>query len=57
MLSRCAHRGGREGHHAKLGVSIKRLLTDNGPAFRSKEFANVCIHLGIEHKFTRAYTP
>ena len=44
-------------YYAKLGVSIKRLLTDNGSAFRSKLFAPACEELGIKHKFTRAYRP
>lgn len=44
-------------HYAKLGVRIKRLLTDNGSAFRSRDFAAACKALRIEHKFTRAYRP
>ena len=42
---------------ARLGVGVKRLLTDNGSTFRSKDFANACEALGITHKFTRAYGP
>lgn len=44
-------------YYASLGVRVERLLTDNGSAFRSKEFANACTALGIRHKFTRAYRP
>ena len=44
-------------YYAKLGVRIKRLLTDNGAAFRSRDFAQACRALGIQHKFTRAYRP
>jgi transposase InsO family protein len=44
-------------YYAKLGVRIRRLLTDNGAAFRSRDFAVACHALGIEHKFTRAYRP
>ena len=44
-------------YYAGLGIAIKRLLTDNGSAFRSKDFANACQTLGIRHKFTRAYRP
>lgn len=43
--------------YAGLGVSIKRLLTDNGPAFCSREFAAACKASGIQHKFTRPYRP
>ena len=44
-------------YYAGLGVKIKRLLTDNGSAFRSREFALACKELGISHKFTRPYRP
>ena len=44
-------------YYAGLGITIKRLLTDNGAAFRSGEFAAACTALGIRHKFTRAYRP
>jgi transposase InsO family protein len=40
-----------------LGVRIERLLTDNGSAFRSRDFAAACLRLGIRHRFTRAYRP
>jgi transposase InsO family protein len=43
--------------YARLCVSIKRLLTDNGAAFRSREFAAACKALGVQHKFTRPYRP
>lgn len=44
-------------HYASLGVRIRRLLTDNGPAYRSRLFAQACQRLAIEHRFTRAYRP
>lgn len=44
-------------HYAALGVKIKRLLTDNGPAYRSRLFARTCLALGIRHTFTRPYRP
>jgi transposase InsO family protein len=44
-------------YYGCLGVTIKRLLTDNGSAFRSKAFRAACVKLGIRHKFTRAYRP
>jgi len=40
-----------------LGITVRRLLTDNGNAFRSGDFARACQVLGIRHKFTRAYRP
>ena len=44
-------------YYARLGVTIKRLLTDNGSAFRSHDFARACKALGIQHRFTRADRP
>jgi transposase InsO family protein len=44
-------------HYAALGVKIRRLLTDNGPAYRSRLFARTCQALGIRHTFTRPYRP
>jgi transposase InsO family protein len=44
-------------HYAALGVTIKRLLTDNGSAYRSKLFSKTCKDLGIKHSFTKPYCP
>lgn len=44
-------------YYASLGVAIKRLLTDNGSAFKSKVFRGACLELGIRHKYTRPYRP
>ena len=44
-------------YYAKLGVTIQRVITDNGPAFHSVAFAQACLELGIAQKFTRAYRP
>jgi transposase InsO family protein len=44
-------------YYASLGVTVRRVLTDNGSAFRSRDFAQACSELGIRHKFTRAYRP
>ena len=44
-------------HYAAHGVRIKRLLTDNGSAYRSKLFNKTCQALGIKHTYTRPYTP
>jgi len=40
-----------------LGVTVRRVLTDNGSSFRSRAFNQVCRELGIVHKYTRAYRP
>jgi len=44
-------------YFAGLGVTMRRVLTDNGSAFRSKKFAAACRKLGVRHLFTRAYRP
>jgi transposase InsO family protein len=44
-------------HYAALGVTIKRLITDNGSAYRSRLFRLTCQALGIKHTFTRPYRP
>jgi transposase InsO family protein len=44
-------------YYKSLGVKIQRLLTDNGGAFHSKDFAKACAELKIKHSFTRPYRP
>ena len=44
-------------YYRSLGVTIRRVLTDNGACYRSKKFAAMCRCLGIRHRFTRPYTP
>ncbi|HEY9224149.1 MAG TPA: IS481 family transposase, partial [Variovorax sp.] len=44
-------------YYARLGITVQRLLTDNGAAFRSREFRATCTELGIKHSFTRPYRP
>jgi transposase InsO family protein len=43
--------------YAQHGISIRRLLTDNGSCYRSRHFRAACLQLGIQHRFTRPYTP
>lgn len=43
--------------YAQHGISIRRLLTDNGSCYRSHQFRQACVALGIRHRFTRPYTP
>ncbi len=44
-------------YFSSLGVRVKRVLTDNGSAFRSKAFAKACRRLRLKHSFTRPYRP
>jgi transposase InsO family protein len=39
------------------GIEVQRLMTDNGPAYRSIAHAAACRHLEIRHLFTRPYRP
>lgn len=43
--------------YAFHGITIKRILTDNGPAYISHAFNRECEKLGIKHKLTRRYRP
>lgn len=45
------------GWFAEQGVSVKRVMTDNGPAYVSKTFAATCEALKLGHRRTRPYTP
>jgi transposase InsO family protein len=39
------------------GVPVRRILSDNGSAYRSRLFARTLRRLGIKHRFTRPYRP
>ena len=39
------------------GVVTKRVLTDNGSAYKSRLFAQACSDLFARHRFTRPYRP
>jgi len=45
------------GFYAAHGVTVERLMTDNGNAYRSKAHAIACRALGIRHIRTRPYRP
>ena len=42
---------------ADRGVTIQRILTDNGPCYRAHSFADLCRQLGMRHSRTRPYRP
>jgi transposase InsO family protein len=44
-------------YYARLGVTVERVMTDNGSCYRSRAFARCCKHLGLKHVRTRPYTP
>lgn len=40
-----------------MGVTVRKLLTDNGSAYRSRAFLEVRQAQGLKHAFTRPYRP
>lgn len=44
-------------YYRALGITIRRVLTDNGACYRSDIFARACRRLGIVHRRTRPYSP
>jgi transposase InsO family protein len=43
--------------YAAAGITIERVLSDNGACYRSRDWAITCADLGITHKRTRPYRP
>jgi transposase InsO family protein len=43
--------------YAAQGITVERLVTDNGGAYRSLHFATVALELGVSQRFTQAYRP
>ena len=44
-------------YYRNLGVTVDRVMTDNGSCYRSFAFARACKRLRIKHIRTRPYTP
>jgi transposase InsO family protein len=44
-------------HYASYGITVERLITDNGSAYRSTVHAIACRTMGIRHIRTRPYRP
>jgi transposase InsO family protein len=45
------------GFYRSHGIAVERLMTDNGPAYRSAAHALACRGLRIKHIRTRPYRP
>ena len=43
--------------YKRHGITIERVMTDNGSCYRSKAFNKLCKALGIRHVYTKPYTP
>jgi transposase InsO family protein len=44
-------------YYQRLGVTVQRVMTDNGSCYISKAFRKACKRLGLKHIYTRPYTP
>ena len=44
-------------YYERLGVTVTRVMTDNGSCYRSAAFREACKALGLRHIRTRPYTP
>ena len=44
-------------YYASLGVTVERVMTDNGSCYKSFAFQKACKRLGIKHIRTKPYTP
>jgi transposase InsO family protein len=44
-------------YYARLGVTVTRVMTDNGACYRSQAFRDACQQLGLRHIRTKPYTP
>jgi len=40
-----------------LGITVTRVMTDNGPCYKSFAFRDACKALGLRHIRTKPYTP
>jgi transposase InsO family protein len=44
-------------YYVSLGVKVERVMTDNGPCYKSFAFRKACKRLGLRHIRTKPYTP
>jgi transposase InsO family protein len=44
-------------YYKSLGVTVSRVMTDNGSCYKAFDFRDACQELGLKHKRTKPYTP
>ncbi|AWI59825.1 hypothetical protein AB395_00004648 (plasmid) [Sinorhizobium fredii CCBAU 45436] len=44
-------------YYASLGITVERVMTDDGPCYTSRASASACRELGLRYVRTRPYTP
>lgn len=55
--SAVAHLKATVEYYCSLGITVTRVMTDNGPCYKSHLFRDTCKALGIKHLRTKPYTP
>lgn len=55
--SAVAFLGAAVAYYASLGVTVSRVMTDNGSCYKSFDFRDACAKLGLRHIRTKPYTP
>lgn len=56
-VSAVAHLRAAVAWYASVGVTVLRVMTDNGSCYRSHAFRAACAELGLRHIRTKPYTP
>jgi transposase InsO family protein len=44
-------------YYTSLGVTVARVMTDNGSCYKAFDFRDACMGLGLKHVRTKPYTP
>jgi transposase InsO family protein len=44
-------------YYQSLGITVARVMTDNGPCYKAFDFRGACKSLGLKHIRTKPYTP
>jgi transposase InsO family protein len=56
-VSAVAFLGAAIARYASLGITVARVMTDNGSCYKAHAFRDACRQLGLKHVRTRPYTP
>lgn len=56
-VSAVAHLKAAVAWYAAMGVTVARVMTDNGSCYKSHAFRAACAELGLRHIRTKPYTP
>jgi len=55
--SAIAHLHAAVAYYQSLGITVTRVMTDNGSCYKSHAFRDACVKLAIKHIRTKPYTP